>query len=360
MLATIARRTPDRVPFATYNCHPFTGSPHASDAGYAPVLEAIRATGAGCLCKTSAVRRKRAVEPMVERRREGTSLVRVDTWETPRGTLNSVTRTPDGQPSMCVKRLIVSEEDVERYFSIPYVDPAWDVSGVLARVAEIGDKGIAYLDYADPFNQIAELFDQEEFLVRSITDLPGVERLVERQFERDAADLASLLAALGPRREEVLFYTAGPERATPPLMPPAVFARLIVPFHARMVRMMHDAGCLVSLHCHGRVRDVLDSVEACAFDVLEPIEPPPQGDIDLAELRRRTGGRICLMGYVQDQELHTASDAAIRQKVRAIRAAVDGAPGYICTPTCTPFQHPPSATYVRNYVAFLEEADRIF
>ena len=55
MLAAIAHGVVDRIPFATYNLHPYAGSIHVGDASYAPLLDLV-AEKAGMLCKLSVSR----------------------------------------------------------------------------------------------------------------------------------------------------------------------------------------------------------------------------------------------------------------------------------------------------------------
>jgi uroporphyrinogen-III decarboxylase len=159
----------------------------------------------------------------------------------------------------------------------------------------------------------------------------------------------------------LLFYSAGVEVATPPMLSPAAFAELVTPYESALVRMIRDAGHLSAIHCHGRVGRVLDQFLEIGVQALEPLEPPPQGDIPLEQALEAVEGRICLMGYVQDQDLYRAEPDEIRAKVRAIRRAVEdrmaeGRTGYIMTSTATPYMDPPPPRFVRNYVAYLEAA----
>jgi len=93
--------------------------------------------------------------------------------------------------------------------------------------------------------------------------------------------------------------------------------------------------------------------------VLEPIEPPQQGDITLPELFDKAGESLCLVGHIQDQELHYVPSGAMTRKVEEIARRVNGRTGYIMTPTCAPFQHPASDVFLRNYAEWIEAADRL-
>ena len=157
----------------------------------------------------------------------------------------------------------------------------------------------------------------------------------------------------------VNFYSGGPEVATPPLMAPRLFTRFVTPYQKKIVGILHKHGFLAGIHCHGRVRLVLDDLLEIGMDTLEPIEPPNQGDITLRELLKKVAGRICLMGHIQDQDFYRLPPGGMRQKVREI--AETGAPTdrYIMTPTCTPFQSPVSAGYAAAYAEWIEAATEL-
>jgi len=359
MWAAVRGEPADRLPFATYNCHGFSWGGHAACPEYAPILEAIRRTGAGMLCKLRARRAGGMPAPQVARAVEGDQELTTETLATPGGTLRRVFRNRRGQPARCVEHYLKTDADVESFLSLRPEPVRWEIDELLAMVGEIGRAGVAYLDYRDPFGSVAGLFDQEDFLIRIHTDPAPVMALIERAFRTTRDELHALLEVLSGPRPNVLFYTCGPEWATPPLMRPELFARVVTPYQSPLVAMIHEHGFPVSLHCHGRVRLALPEILKCRFDVLEPIEPPSQGDIDLGELRAAVGDQMALMGYVQDQDFFTATPQRMRDHVARIVAAIGrgaAARRYIATPTCTPFAFPPPPQYVANYVAFLEAA----
>jgi hypothetical protein len=140
------------------------------------------------------------------------------------------------------------------------------------------------------------------------------------------------------------------------MLSPATFAELVTPYERALVKMISDAGHLCAIHCHGRVRLVLDQFLEIGMHALEPVEPPPQGDITLEEALEAVAGRVCLMGYIQDQDLYLAQPGEMREKVRAIRRLVEGRTGDIMTSSATPYMDPPPPQFVRNYVEYLEAA----
>ena len=59
---------------------------------------------------------------------------------------------------------------------------------------------------------------------------------------------------------------------------------------------LRDTGVLTVLHCCGHVNAMLESFAKAGWDALEPLTPPPLGNVTLAEAKRRVGGTVCLKG----------------------------------------------------------------
>lgn len=362
MLAALRGEPVDRVPFATYNLHPYRNSPHRQDESYRELLELV-VEKAGMLCKCGVKAEVAGTEPVLQERLEVTvdrtaeRTVTRHILHTPKGDLVSVTLTPRGQPSRVTEPFIKTDADIGRYLSLPFTPPRYDVSEAAAFYEELGDRGLLYIHYSDPMYAAASLFDFEDFTVRCATDPGPVKRLIDHLFEQILEQTRSLLAACAGY--DFLFYTAGPEVATPPMMSPQAFQTFVTPYQTRLIELIHEAGQIAAIHCHGRVRAVLDEIVKTGADVLEPLEPPPQGDISLAELLEQVGDRLALMGYIQDQEFYTAPPGTMARRVAEIAALVKGRSRYLMTPTCTPFQHPASETYRRNYAEWIEAAERL-
>ena len=79
------------------------------------------------------------------------------------------------------------------------------------------------------------------------------------------------------------------------MMGPRQWDQWVVPYDGEIMRRIKSADPKATshVHCHGNVRTLLDSFVAMGVDSTDPLEPPPQGNVDLAEvcadLRRKTG-----------------------------------------------------------------------
>jgi uroporphyrinogen-III decarboxylase len=359
MLAAIHQEPVDRVPHATYNIHPFAGSLHADDPSYRPLLEQIAAT-AGVAIKVGDQGNGWGPSPeFFERRVEGRGDARTEylILHTPKGDLSMVSRIPENKPGMAIRHFLVTDDDLEKYLSLPYPRPTVDLTQVRAVHASAGERALILVGYSEPMYATASLFSFEDFALRCATDRSSIRRMIDRAFE-PCLEYVGLLAR-ACRGLEVVLHTVGPEICTPPMLAPALFAELVTPYMTRLIEVIHEAGLRAAIHCHGHVREVLPQILATGCDLLEPIEPPPQGNIGLQELLEQTRGRLTLMGHIQDQDFYTAQPGEMTRRVEEIARAVDGGTGYIMSPTCTPFQRPCSEVYRANYLEWLQAAARV-
>ena len=125
MLAAIGREPVDRCPHATYNIHPYGDNKHMHDASYAEILDQIRAT-AGVAAKAGpdgvGIAFSRPVEGAVESSTEikGDKYTATTTIHSPKGDLTCVLLSYIDRPGMVVKHFIESDDDIEKYLSLPY------------------------------------------------------------------------------------------------------------------------------------------------------------------------------------------------------------------------------------------------
>ena len=65
-----------------------------------------------------------------------------------------------------------------------------------------------------------------------------------------------------------------------------------------MCDLIRAAGGTANLYDDGNCMKTIDIMADAGIDVLQTLPPPPVGDTDLAEVKRRIGDRVCLMGHV--------------------------------------------------------------
>jgi uroporphyrinogen decarboxylase len=112
------------------------------------------------------------------------------------------------------------------------------------------------------------------------------------------ARAAALLLPPLRRYVDVLMFAADDQGTqNGPILPPAVFQDLYVPYYRRMNDAAHAAAPEVKtfLHSCGAIHPILDDVIAAGFDVLGPVQWCA-GTHGYAEWKRKCAGRIALWG----------------------------------------------------------------
>jgi len=105
---------------------------------------------------------------------------------------------------------------------------------------------------------------------------------------------------------------------------PKTFRELALPVLKRVTELAYDLGIPTHVHSCGPEKALVKmAAEETHLTVIDPLEVPPMGDCDLAELKRLYGDRIVLKG-----NLHTTSvmlRGTVDDVVRASRQAIDDA-----------------------------------
>jgi len=112
---------------------------------------------------------------------------------------------------------------------------------------------------------------------------------------------------------------------------PAIIRDIALPALQEITRICRDAGIPSQIHCCGPERELVEmSALETELSSINPLEIPPMGNCDLAEIKRSFGNRLSLMGnlHTTDVMLRGSVDDVRRESLKAIRAAGEGG-GYI-------------------------------
>jgi len=112
-----------------------------------------------------------------------------------------------------------------------------------------------------------------------------------------------------------------------PFLSPAQFAEFVTPDLARLCASYRQMGFLTIKHTDGNIMPILDQLAQAGPDALHSIDP--QAGVDIAEVKRRYGDRLCLIGNVNCGLMDTGTDAEVAASARyALRHGMPGG-GYI-------------------------------
>jgi uroporphyrinogen decarboxylase len=97
---------------------------------------------------------------------------------------------------------------------------------------------------------------------------------------------------------------------------PAIFRELALPLLKGVTRLAHEHGIPTHVHSCGPEKELVAmAAEETDLTIIDPLEVPPMGDCDLADLKKRFGSKIVLKG-----NLHT-TEVMLKGSVEDVKAA---------------------------------------
>ena len=109
-----------------------------------------------------------------------------------------------------------------------------------------------------------------------------------------------------------------------PFLSPRQFSEFIAPYLAAVIKGYREMGYYTIKHTDGNIMPILDQLVQANPHALHSIDP--QAGVDLAEVKRLYGSRMCLIGNVNCGLLETGTDGQAIESARY--ALMHGMPGY--------------------------------
>lgn len=137
-----------------------------------------------------------------------------------------------------------------------------------------------------------------------------------------------------------------------PFLSPTMFAEFVTPYLQEIIGAQRNLGLYVILHTDGNIMPIIDQLLSAHPHALHSLDP--MAKVDIAEVKRLFGHRVCLCGNVNCAILHMESPRkVIIDTLRAIRDASPGGGHILCTSN-VPFKGMP----LENYLAMLYVRER--
>ncbi|MBI2939565.1 MAG: hypothetical protein HYY04_03935 [Chloroflexi bacterium] len=254
-------------------------------------------------------------------RRENGWIITRTTTHTPAGDLwTERTYYPDNPPTFTRKLVKDVEQDMPKLRHMYPIPTGYDASELELMRREVGEDGVVGMAIIPPgLGSLFGLFDGG--LAPGIYAYHDHRDLVLELIEMMAAvTLRKTEMAIDARPDYIL--TGGSGLWT--FNTPQAFRELYLPTFQKQTRMCKEAGVPTMVHSCGKERQLVEIFASESdLDCINPLEPPPMGDCDLAEVKQKFGHRLSLMGNLHTTEvmLHgTPEDVA-----RAAREAIDAA-----------------------------------
>lgn len=248
-----------------------------------------------------------------------------------------------------IESLLKSERDVEAFLQLPDGVLLQDADSTLIQEEDqsLGQRGLVMIDTADPLCRAASMMSMEDYTVLAFSNPPLFHRLLAKL----AAPLYAVIQDVACACPGFLWRIYGPEYASEPYLPPRLFEEYVVRYTGPMVKIIGQSGGYARIHCHGRIRNILPHILAMQAAAIDPIEPPPQGDVRLGEVRRNYGHAWTLFGNLEAAELENLDTPQFAQRVAtALREGTAGeGRGFVLMPSACPYGRRITGRTLANY-----------
>jgi len=101
---------------------------------------------------------------------------------------------------------------------------------------------------------------------------------------------------------------------TGPFLSPGQFSEFVTPYLAKLIKGYRDQGYYVIKHTDGNIMPILDQLVQANPHALHSIDP--QAGVDIAEVKRLYGDKVCLIGNVNCGALDTGTDEECVESAR--------------------------------------------
>jgi uroporphyrinogen decarboxylase len=163
----------------------------------------------------------------------------------------------------------------------------------------------------------------EDFAANVLLQPRLVKRLIERvaRIQIDSLrDIARIPNVAAVWAVDDLAFGSGP------ILSPATFREFIFPWYEEFGRVCREHRLRFIFHTDGVIWDLVDDLIHCGVEALHPIDPTC---LEIGEVKRRLGDRLCLIGNVPNRLLADGSPEEIEDLTRHLLKTIAPGGGYM-------------------------------
>jgi hypothetical protein len=204
----------------------------------------------------------------------------------------------------------------------------YDVISIVRELA--GGEFSIHGEVTSPLDYFLDLFGFEQAMIGFLED-PGRAAQVLGRFTAGVVAVAEGLVDEGVDAVKISSPFAGAG-----FLSAAFYRTFVLPYESRIVRAVEARGARAYLHTCGDIHDRLELMAGSGASGIECLDPPPLGRVDLADAKRRIGGKVFIKGNIDPVHvLFSGSTEFVRAD--ALRRVAAGKPGggYILSTACS-------------------------
>jgi uroporphyrinogen-III decarboxylase len=258
----------------------------------------------------------------MEKVRNGNTLIERATIRTPDGTLTQDFSINENRPGTfmysCTKHPIEGAKDLDMVRKYePKMPPAWPAkakSRVQRMKKAIGEDGIVGTwSPHGPYNNCSLLIDLNTLYSIFLTDPVYYAELISFAYER-SLPYAQALDDAG-----VDVHCVG-GNVPSGFLGKRTYDEHILSYEKKYIDFVQKNGTPAMYHNCGQVMALVESYKDLGVRIVEPFSPPPLGDADIAEAKRRSGGAYVILSGID--QVNVLQNGTVEDVRRATAAAM--------------------------------------
>ncbi|MCL5986813.1 MAG: hypothetical protein M1371_09690 [Actinobacteria bacterium] len=271
-------------------------------------------------------------------------------YHTKKGNLNKTLIFPLRKSPWCSKPLVENPEDDFEKIQALLVDPWSKDAREFKKIHQrVGEKGVVGPRIQMPTSWWFFLRGDASQAIMDYYDRPVImESIMNAYSEYALEEVHACCHLLGA--DEIVF---GGGNASLSIISPSMFSKFNLPFLENATQICKQHHVISHLHVCGLSRIIVEMVAGTDLNVMEPLERPPSGDIDLGEIKEKYGRKLCLKGNVNTFETlaQKDKDEVIRECLKCIINAGEGG-GFVLSSG----DQVPLETHEDNFIAMIKAA----
>lgn len=316
---TLSRREPDRVPRCEICFWPETverwrqeGLPADQDPNAFLGLETISMVGGDFSLQLPVELIEETADWKIERDADGTT--------------HKVWKTNYAPPSE-LDHLLKTRDDFARYRDRLQPDQARLADTVPQAIRDAHDAGqFVTLNPGEPVWWALRTLGMEQALITLAEDPEFFEAMVAAHAEMTLAVLREFLEAQAEKPDALWFFSDLCYR-NGMFFSPAMYRRMMLPYHRQFADLCHQHDLFLILHCCGGASNFVPLLIEAGFDCLQPLEA--RAGCDVRELKPQYGDQITFFGNMNMDVFATNDKALIREEVVSKLEVAKVGGGYI-------------------------------
>lgn len=273
-------------------------------------------------------------------------------FHTPKGDLHGIDRISTvGEPSYTTEYMIKEPEDIDKLLSMEYEPFSFNAEGFFQRQRQVGDRGVVLVNLDHAGYALERLIGSENMAFFSIDCRDKLEQAIG-VFSGRIREFVANVTASGIKCP---FQWVGPELFIPPLLSPDDFTDFVYKYDKPLCDEIHNAGGYVWVHSHGKVANFIGQYIDMGVDILNPLEPPKNGDINMESIIEKYSDRIGWEGNIEIQEIIQAKPDRLKELIKTCVSAGNKSGRFILCPSAGYMEYPfPSEQYINNLLLYLQ------